>query len=386
MLKIKKIIRSFIFKSIYILALFEYSFKNIKIVENKSLLIVKIDAIGDYVLFRNFLEEIKKSDIYKDYKITFLGNIVIKDLAENLDKEFIDKFIWVDRNNINIFKKPLGIFKIINVIHNKFNVVIQSTYSREVIGDLLVRFSGAETKIGFNGDYNNISLREKNKSDKWYTELISIDSKINFEFYKNRSFFSQILKKNLSIQKPSINIDRGIVNDLNLPPKDYIVLFPGAQQDFRKWPPENFKLIAEYIIKNFNLDVIICGSNSDKILADIINSGKNARIFDLTGKTNLIHLVSVISKSKLVISNDTSGAHISVALDTPVIILSQFNYYRRFVPYPKEISDKMICLTPNIFNNLSEEEKVEKFKLGSNENISLISVEEVKRAIDNIKI
>ena len=35
----------------------------------KTLLLLRLDSIGDYVLFRNFMSEIKRSDKYRDYKI-----------------------------------------------------------------------------------------------------------------------------------------------------------------------------------------------------------------------------------------------------------------------------------------------------------------------------
>ena len=56
-----------------------------------------MDHIGDYVLFRNYIELIKKSNKYKDYSITLLGNSVWKDFSENLDNKYIDKFISLNR-------------------------------------------------------------------------------------------------------------------------------------------------------------------------------------------------------------------------------------------------------------------------------------------------
>ena len=49
---------------------------------SKELLIVNTDSIGDYILFRNFLKEIKNSEKYKDYKIVLLGCEKYKDFAE----------------------------------------------------------------------------------------------------------------------------------------------------------------------------------------------------------------------------------------------------------------------------------------------------------------
>ena len=48
---------------------------------SNTLLIIRLDAIGDYLLFRNFLSVIRASRKYKDYEITLCGNIVWKDLS-----------------------------------------------------------------------------------------------------------------------------------------------------------------------------------------------------------------------------------------------------------------------------------------------------------------
>ena len=266
---IKKILKVFISYLLYRLIVLRFFFVKRVRQYNKTLLIIKLDAIGDYVLFRNFLEEIRTSSTYKDYRITFLGNSVVKDLAETLDKVFIDEFIWINKRDV--FKNPFSILKIADLIYNKFNTTIHATYSREFVGDLLVKLSGSETRIGFYGDCNNISEKEKNKTNTWYTKLVHIDPKINFEFYKNKSFFSQILNSELIIKKPHINLKNLPISTPPLLPSNFVLLFPGAQQSFRRWPADKFQSIANYLINKHNLDVVICGSKSDSALADIIN-------------------------------------------------------------------------------------------------------------------
>ena len=64
----------------------------------KSILLVRIDAIGDYIIFRNFIEILKKDIKYKSYKITLLGNNTWKNIAEEFDHEYIDEFIWIDKS------------------------------------------------------------------------------------------------------------------------------------------------------------------------------------------------------------------------------------------------------------------------------------------------
>ena len=95
----------------------------------KSLLLIRLDAIGDYILFRNYVEILKKSEKYKDYSITLLGNSVWKDLTKELDSEFVDKFIWLDRNR---FSKDLfyRYKKLKEIVSSGYEVLVGSTFSR----------------------------------------------------------------------------------------------------------------------------------------------------------------------------------------------------------------------------------------------------------------
>ena len=72
-----------------------------------SLLIIRLDVIGDYVLFRNYLKTVRISEKYRNCRITLCGNILWKDIAETFDKEVVNSFIWVERKKFseNIFYK-----------------------------------------------------------------------------------------------------------------------------------------------------------------------------------------------------------------------------------------------------------------------------------------
>ncbi len=62
----------------------------------KALCIVRLDVVGDYILTRNFFAPFK--EYYKDYKIVFIGNSIIKDLSVVADSPYIDEFIFLDHS------------------------------------------------------------------------------------------------------------------------------------------------------------------------------------------------------------------------------------------------------------------------------------------------
>ena len=63
----------------------------------KRLLVIKADAIGDYILFRNYLEILRASEKYKNYHITLLGNEIWQDIASKYDSAFVDDFIFISK-------------------------------------------------------------------------------------------------------------------------------------------------------------------------------------------------------------------------------------------------------------------------------------------------
>lgn len=61
-----------------------------------TVLIFRLDNIGDYVLFRNFLPLIKKSPKYVDKKIILIGNQCWTSLSLTYDSSYFDDAIFID--------------------------------------------------------------------------------------------------------------------------------------------------------------------------------------------------------------------------------------------------------------------------------------------------
>src|SRR5690349_12660253 len=65
--------------------------------KGKKLLIIRLDDIGDYILFRNSLSAYKSSERWKGYQITLLGNEAWKQLFESFDTSTTDNSIWINK-------------------------------------------------------------------------------------------------------------------------------------------------------------------------------------------------------------------------------------------------------------------------------------------------
>jgi len=321
--------------------------KGKKNIQSNTLLLVRLDAIGDYVLFRNFIEILNKSNKYKDYKITLCGNIVWQDLAENYDKSFFDNFIWINRRKF--IGNPIYRFKILRHISQYgFEVAIQPTYSREFFyGDAIIKASGAKERIGSEGDLSNIAKWQKNISDRYYTRLLPVKKESIFEFYRNKNFFEYILEEKIKLNRPNIKINKEIVKTSIYSP--YIVIFPGAGSKDRRWQFYKFAEVADYVFKKYRYNIIIAGSKTDKMLAeDIKKESENSNIVNLTGRITLTQLVQIIKDTNMLISNETCAVHIAAAVGAKAVCISKGFRFGRFDPYPKEIFNKIIYVYPDV--------------------------------------
>ncbi|MBU1152717.1 glycosyltransferase family 9 protein [bacterium] len=349
---IKNVIKFVLFGFIDIIVIFSRN----KRMESKTILLVRLDAIGDYILFRNFIEAIKEDEKYKDYTITLCGNVVWKELAEYFDGTLISKFIWIDRIkfNKNIFYRYRRLKKISSV---GYEIAIQPTYSREFFfGDNIIKVANAKEKIGSCGDLANITPWQKRISDQYYIKLIPAKNEIMFEFYRNKEFLETLLSKKIHLTKPELkNIPSIKKSEL---PQNYAILFISASSKFRRWNYENFAIVGKYLRKNHGFNIVICGTDMDyndgeKITMEIEDA------VNLCGKTTILEIMNIIHTSKIIISNETSAPHIAISCGVKCVVVFNGNHFGRFTPYPKEITNNYyIAYHPQIKSKLEKYKKI----------------------------
>jgi ADP-heptose:LPS heptosyltransferase len=310
----------------------------------KTLLIVRLDSIGDYIMFRNFLSVLKEDDRFKDYKITLCGNIVWKNLAETLDSNIIDDFIWIDRKKF--LQKISYKYETLKAIYNRgFEIAVDTIHSREILfGDIIIKVSRAHERIGSRITEKYSKIKKNIFSDSFYTKLIPVSKSVLFEFERNKEFFKNFLQKDITIEKPFINTEQ--IELSNKIKNKYVVLFPGASRKSKMWDTTKFKEIADYLISAYSFNVALSGSvNENYLFNEIVFENKKDNFFNYFG-ISLPMLARLIADSELLVSNDTSAVHFAAAVDTPFICITDGFYYGRFYPYPKNIFDKAYYAYP----------------------------------------
>lgn len=328
--------------------------------KSNRLLIVRPDAIGDYILFRNFIPVLKQHPVWGKYKFTLLGNKSFKVLAENVDAAYIDEFIWIDRN-YSLREYYSLCMLAMKLKFKKFDVLINPVHSREAFIDEFCFATGSKYLIASSGD--SFLFKNENKKifyDQLYTRLIPALDIFNFEFIRNRFFFKNLCN-NDTITRTFLSFKKSELVTENC---YNIIIVPGAGSELRRWSPENFASLIQLINTQYeselNIRFFIIGTKADKQKAETIQQKNNAtNISDLTAKTTLVEVIDLIGNANLVISNETSSVHIAAAINTPAICITNGDYFGRFYPYPPEISSCIQTVYPegeynSKYNNWSQ--------------------------------
>lgn len=282
----------------------------------QSLVILRTDAIGDYLLFRAFLSEVRQA--YPTHHITLIGNSAWKPLYEYFDPSYCDNCIWINTAHFqtkHIYKK-IKILRHIKQIG--YELLINPVHSRDKLNATLASHINALNKIAPQGDDVNLSPRKKTRYDRIYTTLTPSTKDIIFEFYRNKEFFEHLLQKPLETS-PKLHLHCPLTRAIPTK-KPYSVLFIGASAKYRQWSIEHFAEVGAYLMQNHKHNILICGGGADResgakltqILQPIAKECGQS-LCNLAGETTLVDLAFLVYNG---------------------------NHLGRFIPYPKEIRDK----------------------------------------------
>jgi heptosyltransferase I len=317
--------------------------------------IVKLSAMGDIVHAMVALQFIK--DKFPNYQIDWIVEESFKDILKN--NPHIDNILTVNLKSIK--KKKSNIFSQLKLLNkygkNKYDIVIdaqgliKSTIVSAIVGKRIV---GSKV-VGF--DKN--SIREGIAS--WfYDETVSIGYDKN-TIDRNVAVLTQPFKIDVTskdiIEKEKFLFSSTNKNTIN---GEYNLFVIGSTWESRNYPKNQFVQIANELKI---ITYIIWGSDEEYEKA--IWMEKQSPYLKILPKDSLDNLKNVISKSKLLIGNDTGPTHMAWGLNIPSITI--------FGPTPIN----RVYITP-INKVIKSSSKIDHFKLDKNDfSISEIKVENI---------
>ncbi len=95
---------------------------------------------------------------------------------------------------------------------------------------------------------------------------------------------------------------------------------PGAAYgDAKRWHPERFAAVADRLARELKGTAVIFGGAQDRETEEAVAGAMKTKPIRAAGKTSIGHLIALISRCRLFITNDSGPMHIAAALGVPIV-------------------------------------------------------------------
>ena len=269
---------------------------------NKKILIIRFGSLGDIILTSATILNIKCN--YPDAHINFLTKVKFRPIVEMLDG--VDEICTI-QNNISSY----SYYKFLNTIDSQYDIIF----------DLHGNFrSWMARKMITSGQ---VVVYPKRRIER---NLIVKNKKLPEQFPHTIDLYNQTLhtlEKTPYHNRPVIKTENLLddsVREFFKQEKHFVVVAPGASYKTKQYAPEKFATVALELNAKNNCAIIWADASIDDDLPKVLEKIPQTFFLRLSNYP-IKQLASVIEKAQLTIANDSGVAHLSSAVNTPIIAI-----------------------------------------------------------------
>ena len=318
----------------------------------RNILVIDFGQLGDVVLSLPALQAIRKR--FPAARITVA---VGKPGAEIVSmSSYANETLVVDRVGLRDGFKPLSVVRVFGIVKDvrrrKFDFVIDLHSLSET--NLLGFLSGAPKRLyarrpGRSLDYLanfrpappvETDHRQRHLIDRYLDVLIPLEIKTAARFpnLKTRPADDAVIEKILRKAKA----DAGV---------PLIGLFPGAGHSSRRWPLEQFAELADYLVRNDGVKVLVfVGPEEQPLVKEMRRLFPSSSL--VLDQLTLPQLAAAATRLAAFVSNDTGPMHVASAVGTPVVLLLDKRAPTSYLPQ----GDHHRVIYNNIISDISVDE------------------------------
>jgi len=302
--------------------------------------IVRLDAIGDFVVWLPAAEELVAHLRASHSRVVLVANQLWAPWAARLLA--VDDVVPVDTGRLERdLRYRLAVLWRIRGLD--LGTVVCPTFSR-IPGDgndAVVFASGACHRIGNLGyrSRSRVARAMRSLLNLGYSRLVLPDTAPRADHPVAEAENNAAFLRGLGLTPASHVARLPVADDVNLAPLalpegPFAVLIPGGSFPAKAWPVERFAEVGR-ALKGHGLEVLVSGSGGEHALCQRLADACGGR--NIAGQTSLPALGEVIRRARLVVGNDSAGMHIAVAVGTDSLCVMWGGSFGRFIPYPPEL-------------------------------------------------
>lgn len=306
---------------------------------NSDMILVRLDAIGDFVMWLDAAKEFKQST---DGRVILICNQVCSEIAHNTG--YFDEVIGVNYGKLrhtSQVKYRWSMHRLLREV--RVRQAVQCTYSKEIFSDMVMSAVTACEKITIDSPETITSRWTYRLAEPIYQKVIVTPQGHMMEIHRNILFTGQVLNRELWSGVPFLKEVETARS--KVPSEKYFVLFPGASEPERMWQIDRFVELAMRLHEKAEYrewKCCLCGGKEEAYLGELFIKKCHLKdeIIDRMGQTSLPELIEVIRSAELIITNDTSAVHFAAAVNTQAFCIWGPWEYGRFLPYEVELTEE----------------------------------------------
>jgi ADP-heptose:LPS heptosyltransferase len=316
---------------------------------DKTLLLIRLDDIGDYLVFRNQLEVYKASARWKSHRITLLGNESWRGLFTALDQATVDETIWVNKNRyLEDAPYRMAIWKQLRA--GGFESVVAPSCVRPLLLDDFCMLAAAPL-YSFGSVNTNIHECWNRLSDGLYTSLFKPSRSLIHEFDFNTEFSTWVSGIRYPGNRPCIELPPATLGqEAALGQGAYTMCFVGASIRSKRWPTNRWLEFIALHRRHFPGRIVLAAGSSRAELQMVHKIQQRTGVESVAGKLDLRELLYWIAGAQAVVTNDTMAGHMGVSLNRPTVIIANGLNYMRFSEYSHAGITQVAAVYSELFN------------------------------------
>lgn len=299
-----------------------------------GVLVVRMDGIGDMVLFRGSLDHYAEALGVGHDDITVLGCDSWGPIADHV----FDGYRVITINEHRYAKRLLYRLRVSIMVRRLAPAVAvcDQHFRRAMMASSLVWVSGAPRTV-----MSVLYVSEPTRSEYgWYLSQAEtiVDTGLypTHEVVRHAHFVSALAGRCIAPSPPRIDWPKR--PSPAEPGATYVVLNPGSNEYGRRWPLGRYAAITEKLLDE-DYRVVFVGAPGEAPDPAVFGPlSERSNVIDLTGRTSVPELMDVMKNAAGVVTNDTGPAHLAIALGTPTVVIGGGGHFGCFVPYPEGVA------------------------------------------------
>lgn len=344
---------------------------------NNTVYIVKIDALGDYVIFRDWVDEIRSA--YPNKQLILVANKSLETLVTS-DNDF-DGYLFIDPKDTSPKQDLALLSAYLHYRASEMSVWMWSPEHFPILSNLKELSAIKKSRLGFIPSFHKDGFCRQLELKKIFSDVTILSKEVTFESNRYREFICKSFKRSVMNIKT-----RGFPNITYKTRGITLCIVFGAGNPKRNWPVCRVEALIDKLRVIENMELILLGPQSEEQAAYYLSERFGSRVVNKVGKTDLLQFISELSCASIVVCNESSTPHICARIDVPYICVSNLNHYLRFHPYPEGLKVEQDYLYPVADVNELSPDEIRSLQIASGYHVGNITADSVfERVIHYVK-